>query len=811
MGKRADIQGQTFGKLTVLGQGDDYISPSGSHLLRWKCQCVCGNIIYATTSQLKRGLSSCGCIPKRENLTGKQFHKLTVMHSVDDYVSPKGSRMSKWHCKCECGNEIDVLGMSLKNGGTKSCGCYSKNRIRPTKDYTGLQFGELVVMQKINNSDLPKYLCKCSCGNVVEVLQRFLSSGKKAHCGCKTVRKKPNSVKHKPPHNYIGEMIGELTVLDELEPHITPNGSKQRIIKCKCSCGNIFTIGLTAAQKSQKCKSCLYKDKRLDITGQKLGKLLVVSMADDYVSPSGHRLSRGNCRCDCGNETIVNMSALITGFTKSCGCILNTSGLLKSNQDLVEKYDFEKNNEIGLDFETLTARTSTKAWWKCNECGNSWYSTIASQNDKIKHGCPYCSGRLVIKGKTDLLSQFPKLADEWDFEKNDVLPDEISAHSSQKVWWRCKEGHSWKAQISNRTNGSGCPRCNVENVNSFCEQSVYFYVKQAFPDAINGDDHIGMELDIFIPSKNIAVEYDGEAWHNSAKKTQIDVRKNILCKNHNIELIRIREPKLKPIADCTVFVRENSTANETLDDVISKLLLYLGVTDFNVDTQRDTARILEQFATKKHQNSLSFLFPEVASEWHPTKNGNLTPDRMNKRSSHKVWWLGKCGHEWQMAVSDRTRPINYDKNGRLHKPQGCPYCSGKKVLMGFNDLQSKFPEIASEWHPTKNGELQPADIMAKSSKPFWWKCKNGHEWKASPNTRYYYKNSGCPICSKQKRSPSVVCVETEEIFETAKSAMAFCGLKGASTIYKCCRGEQKTAGGYHWKYYQNRSQKDDGN
>lgn len=794
MSKHIDLTYQKFGKLTVLGKGDDYISPSGSHLLRWKCQCECGNIINATTSQLKRGQSSCGCIPKREDLTGRKFHKLTVIHSVEDYVSPKGLHIPKWHCICECGNEIDVLGISLKSGDTKSCGCYNKNRIRPTKDYTGRQFGELYVIQKIENSDPTKYLCKCSCGKTIEVLQRALSSGKKTHCGCRTVRKKPINPNYKQAHNFVGETFGELTVLCELEPHITPNGSKQRIVQCKCSCGNIFTIRLTNAKKSQKCKDCLDKDRRIDITGQRFGKLMVVSMAKDYTSPTGHRLSRCNCHCDCGNNVTVNMSALVTGFTKSCGCLNNTCGLLKDNPDLVEKYDFEKNEEAELDFNTLTARTSAKAWWKCNVCGNSWFATVASQNDKIKHGCPYCSGRLVVKGKTDLLSQNPLLAEEWDYEKNTSSPDEILSHSNQKVWWKCKEGHSWKAQVSNRANGAGCPRCNAENVNSFCEQSVYFYIKQAFPDAINSDNHIGMELDIFIPSKNIAIEYDGEAWHRSAKKTSIDVRKNDLCKSHNIELIRIREPKLEAIENCTVFIRKNSTANETLDDVISEVLIYLGISDFSVDTKRDTSMILEQFATKKYDNSLAFLFPEIAAEWHPTKNGNLTPDKVNKMARYKVWWLGKCGHEWQMPISSRS-----------HQQQGCPYCNSKRILIGFNDLQSNFPKIAAEWHPTKNGNLKPTDIMPKSSQNVWWMCEKGHEWKATPNSRS--SGSGCPICFKQRRSPAVVCVETGEVFENIKDAMDFCGLKGMSTIYKCCRGEQDTADGYHWKYYEENSRK----
>lgn len=213
--------------------------------------------------------------------------------------------------------------------------------------------------------------------------------------------------------------------------------------------------------------------------------------------------------------------------------------------------------------------------------------------------------------------------------------------------------------------------------------------------------------------------------------------------------------------------------------------------------------ILEQFATKKYKNSLAFLFPEIASEWHPIKNGNLTPDKVNKMARYNVWWLGKCGHEWQMPICNRTHSERYDNHGKLHKPQGCPYCSGKKILVGFNDLQSQFPEVAVEWHPTKNGGLQPTNIAPKSSRIIWWQCEKGHEWSATPNSRC--RGSGCPVCFKQRRSPSVVCVETEEVFENIKNAIDFCGLKGASSIYKCCRGEQDTAGGYHWEYYRDNS------
>lgn len=602
---------------------------------------------------------------------------------------------------------------------------------------------------------------------------------------------------------YVGETIGELHILEEYEPHITPNGSKQRRFKVQCSCGSICDMRLESIKRNKMCTACSWKQKRSDLTGQRFGMLVVISMAADYISPSGHRLSRCNCVCDCGKKVVINMSSLVTGASKSCGCQINTSGLLKDNKELMSRYDYERNKELQLDLENITARSNVKVWWKCDKCGNSWLAQVASQNDKNKkHGCPYCAGTLVIKGKTDLQSRFPDIAKEWDFEKNSIMSNEISAFSGKKVWWICKEGHEWKSTVANRVNGNGCPRCNIEKVNSFCEQAVYYYIKQAFPDAINSDTHIGMELDIFIPSKNVAIEYDGEAWHKSTKKIEIDIKKNELCKTYGITLIRVREPKLVPIEGCISFVRTNSTTNDTLDHVICDVLHYLKIYDVQVNTTSDTPKILEQFATKKYENSLANIYPELVKEWHPIKNGSLTPDKVNKASRYKVWWICPKGHEYQMTISNRTRIEKVQTNGKKVKAQGCPYCAGKKILIGYNDMQSLYPEVAKEWHSVKNGNLMPSMVTPGSSKKVWWKCdKCGYEWQSAVEHRCL-SHHGCPNCSSKKRSPEVICIETGTVYTNGKEAAVAIGLPQtySSTIYKCCRGEAKMAGGYHWKY-----------
>ncbi len=138
-------------------------------------------------------------------------------------------------------------------------------------------------------------------------------------------------------------------------------------------------------------------------------------------------------------------------------------------------------------------------------------------------------------------------------------------------------------------------------------------------------------------------------------------------------------------------------------------------------------------------NDLASVRPDLASEWHPTKNGDLQPSDMTYGSNLKVWWRCHHGHEWETKIAKRTQPFG----------TGCPTCTNRIVLKGFNDLATTHPELANEWHPTKNGDLQPTDVSAGSSKRVWWQCKQGHEWQSSVNARNHHQ-TGCPVCTGKK-------------------------------------------------------------
>jgi hypothetical protein len=134
-------------------------------------------------------------------------------------------------------------------------------------------------------------------------------------------------------------------------------------------------------------------------------------------------------------------------------------------------------------------------------------------------------------------------------------------------------------------------------------------------------------------------------------------------------------------------------------------------------------------------------YGHLVSEWHPTKNGEFTPQNTSSGSGRSIWW--KCStnqkHEWTASPLTRAK-----------QTQGCPFCSGKRVFVGENDLATTHPHLVAEWHPTLNTDVTPEKISAGSNKGVFWICPVGsdHVWNAAPNTRK--RGSTCPYCANRK-------------------------------------------------------------
>ena len=190
------------------------------------------------------------------------------------------------------------------------------------------------------------------------------------------------------------------------------------------------------------------------------------------------------------------------------------------------------------------------------------------------------------------------LLEEWDAQRNVLSPERVSYGSQRRVWWTCEKGHQWEAMVKSRAGGTGCPYCSNRRI----------------------------------------------------------------------------------------------VAGE---------------------------------------NDLASAYPELAAEWDAEKNGVLSPTALPAGTTKKVWWRCGKGHTWCAAVSSRVRGA------------GCPVCTGKVIVAEENDLGSRFPEIAAQWHPTKNGSLIPKNCPPSSNRRVWWRCPLGHEYQAAVGARTV-NGSDCP-------------------------------------------------------------------
>ena len=196
-----DLTGQRFGRLTVIKEADKYISPQGLKFVQWLCKCDCGNDTIVLATNLKKGTTkSCGCYnieqaKKRlfKDLTGQKFGRLTAIKPIENHTNSNGkSMMTKWLCRCDCGNECNVQSGNLLSGHTLSCGCYNKEQAskRSLINLVGQRFGRLTVLERVENeitssgNSVVMWRCLCDCCEEIIVRSSTLLHGYTKCCGC---------------------------------------------------------------------------------------------------------------------------------------------------------------------------------------------------------------------------------------------------------------------------------------------------------------------------------------------------------------------------------------------------------------------------------------------------------------------------------------------------------------------------------------------------------------------------------------------------------------------------------------------------
>lgn len=412
----------------------------------------------------------------------------------------------------------------------------------------------------------------------------------------------------------------------------------------------------------------------------------------EWICPLRGRTQRGTGCPECAKKEIP---------AKRLQTIVAKAGAI-TDPLLLKEWNYGKNEKEGLFPDKLPPKSNKRAWWKCSTCGYEWQAVIADRTEGSR--CPLCINRVVVPGINDLATTHPQLAAEWDYEANGKLtPHNVTYGKGSKVGWICPLGHKYKATILHRSGGTNCPICNAGRQTSFAEQAVFYYVKKIFPNAVNRYREIfdnGMELDIYIPEIKYGIEYDGSFWHKRESKetNRKEATKYSICQSNNIKLIRIKAVEEIPsvtaqyFADYTLFYKEDDL--QELEKLIQSLYFKLCNSTIHplkkwkdaigtVNIKRDRFEISKYLS--KIKNSFADKYPEIAKEWHPTKNKGLSPNVFNCGSSFLAWWLCPvCGHEWETSIYHRA-------NGT-----GCEKCSQKKHSGGSHYKARKIYQYTKE-------------------------------------------------------------------------------------------------------------------
>jgi hypothetical protein len=399
----------------------------------------------------------------------------------------------------------------------------------------------------------------------------------------------------------------------------------------------------------------------------------------------------------------------------------------KGKQPLLVTHPEVAKEANGWDPAEFTSGMAIKKKWRCSK-SHEWEASINSRVNG--NGCPFCAGKKVIPGVTDLETTHPTIAAKangWD-------PKLVSAGSGKRLAWKCKEGHFWEGYIyAEVKRDSNCAFCSgikfISGIND---------LESTHPDIAREAN--GWDPKLVRPSAKTIKLWKCESGHLWNARIDNRVYKASTCPMCSGKgLAKPLKVKVMKVSFAKAFPKLASEANgwdpEAFSSRSGKNLSWIcdkGHT-WNASISNRTRpksitqgcpicsgrKILSGF------NDLQTKYPEIAAEaigWDPKE---IAP-----ASNEKFQWQCTLGHVYEAMAASRTL-----------KKTGCPICANQRVLTGFNDLATKFPEVAMQafgWDPSL---VMPGTEQVKS-----WKCSLGHIWNAMVYERTF-KGSGCRICS----------------------------------------------------------------
>ena len=275
----------------------------------------------------------------------------------------------------------------------------------------------------------------------------------------------------------------------------------------------------------------------------------------------------------------------------------------------------------------------------------------------------------------------PEIASQWHPTRNgSVRPSDIVAGTRKKYWWKCPEAedHVWQAAPGDRMRGQGCPFCSERKLSKTNSLAA------VSPELVSqwAEQNAPLRPDMVRARSARVVWWKCPKDPSHVYQARIDAR-------------------VYEFIDCPF------CAGQRLHET----------------------------------TTLRAKCPELAAQWHPIRNGELSPDDVYFRTKRHAWW--QCpknpDHVWRAEIASRVRGA------------GCPFCAGVQTTPATS-LAVQMPELAREWNYERNGDLLPIQVRAGSGKKVWWRCSANpkHEWEARICSRKHGR--GCPLCKAEQLS-----------------------------------------------------------
>ncbi|MDO4188243.1 MAG: zinc-ribbon domain-containing protein [Lachnospiraceae bacterium] len=518
-------------------------------------------------------------------------------------------------------------------------------------------------------------------------------------------------------------------------------------------------------------------------------------------------------KCEKGHSWKATIASRVSGcrcpICQNRRCLKGYNDLKSVCPDLMKEWDYEKN--VNIQPDEIVYSTETKVWWIC-EKKHSWKATVYSRTSKSQAGCPYCSGIYTSK-ENSLATCFPRIAELWDYEKNNgLIPENVAKFSGKRVFWKCAKGHEWAAIISDLTALElGCPFCSGKRASE--ENNLAFM----FPELLEEWDYeknIDISPEKILPHSQKKVWWKcskGHSWNAVVGNRTTNGAGCPLCNNkstsfpeqavfyyiekvftdaisRDVEAIGaeldIYIPSIRTAIEYDGFRWHNSQdvrRREIKKDqlCISKSIKLIRIIEAGLDNFHND-EVYCVYVKKNNHAELENTIRDILHRVAPSSSIviDLKKDisrikekyiQLERENSLGVRYPG-IASEWDCEENEKLTPYMFS-SGSNHKAwwkctkghkwqaaivsrittgSGCPYCAKKLASKDYN-LEAYFPDISKEWDYEKNGDVLPSQMTPYTNKKVWWKCEKNHEWIMAISHRTK-DNCNCPYCSGRRVS-----------------------------------------------------------